>query len=88
MKVPKKINKLKEERISEENEARRRLNKIHKNKIEEVERDRFNRLEEAKRIIMKTRKKSRGKFVSSGGITRGQFRIRVLDAAKRLMRSD
>ena len=47
------INKLKEKRITEENEARRKLDKIHKSKIIEAERDRSNRIEEARRIIEK-----------------------------------
>ena len=37
----------------EENEARRKLDKIHRNKITEAERDRSNRLEEARKIIEK-----------------------------------
>ncbi len=47
------VNKLKEKRITEENEARRKLDKIHKSKITEAERDRSNRLDEARKIIEK-----------------------------------
>ena len=39
--------------MKEENEARRELDKIHKKKIAEAERDRSDRLEEARKLIDK-----------------------------------
>ena len=47
------ITKLREKRIQDENEARRKLDKIHKNKIAETERDGSDRLKEAKKLIDK-----------------------------------
>ena len=49
----KEVNKLKEKRITEENEARRELDKIHKKRIAVTEKDRSDRLEEARKIIEK-----------------------------------
>ena len=51
--VPEDVNKLKEKRLDEENETRRELNKIHKKKIAAAEKDRSDRLEEARRAIEK-----------------------------------
>ena len=52
--------KLKEKRIQEENDAREKLDKIHKKKIAEAEKDRSDRLEKARRAI----EKNGGKLVT------------------------
>ena len=44
---------MREKRIQDENEARRKLDKIHKNKIADAEKDRSDRLREAKKLIDK-----------------------------------
>ena len=45
------VTKLKEKRMQEKNESRKKLDKIHKNKIADAEKDRSDRLREAKKLI-------------------------------------
>ena len=47
------VAKLKEKRMQEENKARKELDKIHKRKIAETEKQRSDRLDEARRLIEK-----------------------------------
>ena len=45
--------RIKEKRIQEENQARRKLDKIHKKKIAEAEKERSDRFENARKLIEK-----------------------------------
>ena len=48
-----KVSQLKEKRIQEENQARQKLDKIHKKKIAAADKERSDRLEEARKSIEK-----------------------------------